>query len=131
MSIRNNRGITLLPLILMVVVFGALIGVGTGLIKQRVQKNQLLKASETMTSAIQSILSWSIENGALPIWGDNTPDANIDEFCEIVKKTHDPWHQGFIYIYAGGLTSGSGGGICGKTARGFPPSVPPISPLPS
>ena len=56
MSIRNNRGITLLPLILMVVVFGALIGVGTGVIKQRVQKNQLLKASESMTSAIQSIL---------------------------------------------------------------------------
>ena len=119
MPVHNNRGITLLPLILMVVVFGALIGVGTGVIKQRVQKNQLLKTAESMTSAIQSILSWSIENGALPIWGDNTPDANIDEFCEIVKKTHDPWHQGFVYIYAGGLASGSGGGICGKTSTGI------------
>ncbi len=119
MHIHNNRGITLLPLILMVVVFGALIGVGTGVIKQRVQKNQILKADEAMTSAIQSIFSWSIENSALPIWGDNTPDANIDEFCEIVKETHDPWHQGFVYIYAGGLTSGAGGGICGKTSTGI------------
>jgi hypothetical protein len=119
MHIHNNRGITLLPLILMVVVFGALIGVGTGVIKQRVRKNQLLKTAETMISANQSIFSGSIENGALPIWGDNTPDANIDEFCEIVKETHDPWHQGFVYIYAGGLTSGAGGGICGKTSTGI------------
>ena len=119
MPIHNNRGITLLPLILMVVVFGALIGVGTGVIKQRVQKNQRLKAAETITSAIQSIFSWSIENGALPIWGDNTPDASRDEFCEIVKKTDDPWHQDFVYIYAGELTSGAGGGICGKTSTGI------------
>ncbi len=119
MLVHNNRGITLLPLILMVVVFGALIGVGTGVIKQRVQKKQLLMTAETMTSAMQSILSWSIENGALPIWGDNTPDTNVDEFCEIVKKTDDPWHQGFVYIYAGELTPGTGGGICGKTGTGI------------
>ncbi len=119
MSFHNDKGITLLPLILMVVVFGALIGVGTGVIKQRVQKKQHLMAAETMTSAMQSIISWSIENGALPIWGDNTPDADIDEFCEIVKKTDDPWHQGFVYIYAGELTPGTGGGICGKTGTGI------------
>lgn len=119
MSFHNNRGLTLLPLILMVVVFGALIGVGTGVIKQRVQKKQILAAAETMTSAMQSIISWSIENGALPIWGDNTPDTNVDEFCEIVKKTDDPWHQDFVYIYAGELTSGAGGGICGKTSTGI------------
>ena len=119
MPFHNNRGITLLPLILMVVVFGALIGVGTGIIKQRVQRNQLLKTAESMTSAMQSIISWSIENNALPIWGDNTPDSNIDEFCEIVNKTDDPWHQDFVYIYAGELTSSTGGGICGKTSTGI------------
>ena len=119
MSVHNSRGMTLLPLILMVVVFGALVGVGTGVIKQRVLKNQQQKTAETITSAIQSIFSWSIENGALPIWGDNTPDTNVDEFCEIVKETHDPWHQGFVYIYDGGLTTGSGGGICGKTTTGI------------
>ena len=119
MSVHNNRGITLLPLILMVVVFGALLGVGTGVIKQRVQKIQQQKTAETITSAIQSIFSWSIENGTLPIWGDNIPDATRDEFCEIVKETQDPWHQGFVYIYAGGLTSGAGGGICGKTSTGI------------
>jgi len=119
MPVQNNRGITLLPLILMVVVFGALIGVGTGIIKQRVQRNQQQKAVQTMTSAVQSIISWSIENGALPIWGDNTPDATTDEFCEIVKETDDPWHQGFTYIYDGALASGVGGGICGKTSTGI------------
>jgi len=119
MPVQNNRGITLLPLILMVVVFGALIGVGTGIIKQRVQRNQQQKAAESITSAIQSIFSWSIENGALPIWGDNTPDTTTDEFCEIVRETDDPWHQGVTYIYAGELTSGTGGGICGKTSTGI------------
>jgi len=119
MPVQNNRGITLLPLILMVVVFGALIGVGTGIIKQRVQRNQQQKAAQTMTSAVQSIISWSIENGALPILCDNTPDAIIDEFCEIVRKTDDPWHQDITYIYDGALTSGAGGGICGKTSTGI------------
>ena len=119
MHIRNNKGITLLPLILMVVIFGALIGVGSGIIKQRVQRNQQQKTAEIMASTIQSIISWSIENGALPIWGDNTPDATIDEFCEIVRETDDPWHQDILYIYDGALTSGAGGGICGKTATGI------------
>ena len=119
MFVYNNRGFTLLPLILMVVIFGALIGVGMGVIKQRVQKAQQQKTAETMTATIQSIFSWSVEKGALPIWGDNIPDANVDEFCEIVKSREDAWHQGFIYLYDGALTSTAGGGVCGKTATGL------------
>ncbi len=119
MLVYNNRGVTLLPLILMVVVFGALIGVGTGVIKQRVQKIQQQKTTETMTAVMQSIYSWSMENRALPIWGDNTPDGTIDEFCEIAQETQDVWHQDFVYLYDGGLTAGTGGGICGKTGSGI------------
>jgi len=119
MYIQNNKGLTLLPLILMVVVFGALIGVGTGIIKQRVKRNQQQKAAQTMTSAVQSIISWSIENGTLPIWGNNIPDTDTDEFCEIVRETDDPWHQDITYIYDGALASGAGGGICGKTSTGI------------
>jgi hypothetical protein len=114
MPIHNNRGIALLPLILMVVVFGALLGFGTGMVKQRVLKNQQKKTADSMTWAIQSIFSWSIENNALPIWGDNAVDTVVDEFCEIVKMTHDPWHQEFVYIYDNALASSAGGGICGR-----------------
>lgn len=123
MYIHNNRGIALLPLILMVVVFGALLGFGTGVVKQRVLKNQQKRTTDSMVWAIQSIFSWSMENNALPVWGDNATDAVVDEFCEIVTTTSDPWRQDFIYIYDGGLASSAGGGICGRTGSAISTSA--------
>ena len=119
MYLHDNKGLALLPLILMVAVFGALVGVGMGVVKQRVQKIQLQKTNATITSAVQSIFGWSIENGILPIWGDNIPDTNIDEFCEIIKTRQDNWQQPLVYIYDSDLTSNSTGSICGNTTTGI------------
>ncbi len=119
MKIYNNKGLALLPLILMVVVFGAILGVGIGAAKQRVENSQYQKTRETMAAAVAAIISWSTENTVLPIWDDGTPDTDIDEFCEIAKKCDDIWHQGFIYAYDGNLTSLANGGICGKTSTGI------------
>jgi len=119
MILQRNKGIALLPLILMVVVFGALLGVGMGVVKQRVEKAQQQKTVEAMRSAVQTIIGWAAETGTLPVWGDNTPDANMDEFCEVVKERDDTWHQGFVYAYDSSLTDLSAGGICGKTSTGI------------
>jgi hypothetical protein len=115
MPIRNNRGLALLPLIMMVVVFGVLLGFGTGVVKQRVLKIQQKRTADSMAWAIQSIFSWSTQNNALPVWGDNTIDTVVDEFCEVVAKAHDPWHQNFVYLYDGALGMPGGGGLCGRT----------------
>ena len=119
---QNKKGIALLPLIMMVVVFGALVGVGMGVVKQRVEKEQRLKTVENMTAAVQAISSWSLLNGSLPQWGDNTPDTVIDEFLEIVKQPEDAWQQDFIYSYATDLAQGMPGDICGKTTTTIPGS---------
>lgn len=119
MKIYNNKGLALLPLIMMVVVFGALLGVGIGLVKDRVQNTQKLKTIETLASAADEIISWSAQSGILPVWGDNTPDSDIDEFCEVVKNNTDIWKQNLIYAYDSDLTLAANGGICGKTTTGI------------
>ena len=120
MLFRNQQGLALLPLIMMVVVFGALVGVGMGVVKQRVEKAQQLKTAENMTAAVRSISAWAMLNGSLPQWGDNTPDTIADEFSEIVKQPEDAWQQDFIYSYAGDLAPGMPGDVCGKTATVIP-----------
>jgi hypothetical protein len=122
MHCRNQHGIALLPLILMVVVFGALVGVGMGVVKQRVEKAQQIKTAENMTAAVRSISAWTMLNGSLPQWGDNTPDTVVDEFTEIVKQPEDAWQQDLIYSYASDLGPGMPGDICGKTATAIPGS---------
>jgi hypothetical protein len=119
MKIYNNKGLALLPLIMMVVVFGALLGVGIGLVKDRVQNAQKLKTIDTLASAADAIISWSAQSGVLPFWGDNTPDSDIDEFCEVVKNGTDIWNQNLIYAYDSDLTLAANGGICGKTTTGI------------
>ena len=119
MYIRDNKGLALLPLILMVVVFGALLGVGVGLIKDRVQNTQKLKTIDTLSSAADAIISWSSQSGILPVWGDNTPDGTIDEFCEVVNNNTDAWNQNLIYAYDADLSLAANGGICGKTTTGI------------
>jgi len=119
MYLRNKKGLALLPLILMVVVFGAVLGVGIGAVKQRVENAQYEKTNETMSAAAAAIVSWSTSSGVLPIWDDGVPDTDIDEFCDVVKTCDDTWHQAFIYAYDADLTLLANGGICGKTSTGI------------
>jgi len=119
MYLCDNKGLALLPLILMVVVFGALLGVGVGLVKDRVENAQKLKTMDALSSAVAAISSWSAQSGILPVWGDNTPDGTMDEFCELVKNGTDVWNQNLIYAYDPDLTVAANGGICGKTTTGI------------
>ncbi len=119
MKIYNNKGLALLPLILMVVIFGALLGAGTGLIKDRVRNAQQQLTFDTLTAAVEAIFSWSGQSGILPVWGDNTPDTTIDEYCEVVNKRDDTWHQDLIYGYDSDLTLAANGGICGNNSTGI------------
>jgi hypothetical protein len=92
----------------------ALMGFGLSVIGPKARRAKLQQTSETLDAGVQSIINWSVQNGRLPIWGDNSPDSTIDEFCEIVKNTDDAWKKPLIYIFDNNLTDPVTGGVCGR-----------------
>jgi hypothetical protein len=109
-----NQGFALLPLILSVLVIVTLIGFGLSVIGPKAKRAKNHQTFNTLDTGVQSIINWSTQNGKIPIWGDGSPDATIDEFCEIVKETNDAWKKPLLYIYDNNLTDAAAGGVCGR-----------------
>ncbi len=101
----TDTGFALMPVILTVLIAGALIGVGLTIIGPRLQKKSYNKTRVSMDAAVQAIISWSSTNNRLP---DNAT------FPTIVRNTNDAWQKQFVYVYDNSLTNPLTGGICGR-----------------
>jgi hypothetical protein len=101
----KNTGFALMPVILTVLITGALIGVGLTVIGPRLQKENYNETMVAMDAAVQAIISWSSTNNRLP-------DGST--FPTIVGNINDAWQNPFIYVYDNSLTSPSTGGLCGR-----------------
>ncbi|MFH1982186.1 MAG: LamG domain-containing protein [Pseudomonadota bacterium] len=99
-----------MPLILTVVIVGALIGVGMTILAPLVKQTKYNEAGRRIDSAIDAIVSWSAANGRLP-------DSAL--FASVVKDTEDPWRRPLVYVYDNALTAAPSGGICGRQTTGI------------
>ena len=100
-----DSGFAFMPLILTILIIGALIGAGMSLLGPRVKKAKYTEAGSTISAAIDAILSWSAANGRLP-------DTAL--FATVVRNTIDPWRKPLVYGYDNALTATATGGICGR-----------------
>jgi type II secretory pathway pseudopilin PulG len=105
MKRRKEKGFALLPVILAVMILGALIGVGLTVIVPRIKKEKYNQSHAAMDAAVQAIISWAATNERLP-----TSAA----FPSVVKTTADAWRKTLLYVYDNTLTSLATGGICGR-----------------
>ena len=110
MNSVNKKGFALMPLIIAIIIIGALIGAGLTLVESRAKKARYDRTGEILTSAAQSVIAWSLANGRLP---DDTT------FPSVVSKSTDDWGRSLIYIYDGNLTAVSSGGLCGRSSTGL------------
>lgn len=94
-----------MPIILSVLVIGALMGVGLTLIAPRIKKEKYNETNRTITAAVQAVISWSAANRRLP---DST------QFAAVVRNRYDAWKKPVVYVYDNDLISTSAGGICGR-----------------
>lgn len=105
MKESDSKGFALFFLIAAILVVSALIGAGITMIGPRVIKAKYDRSEEILTAAMQSVISWSVENGKLP-------DAAT--FPSIMPSAVDDWGKSLVYIYDNNLTSSATGGICGR-----------------
>jgi len=101
----QQNGFALMPVILAVLIMGALIGVGLTLVGPRVKREKYNQTNNTITAAVQAVTSWSVPNGRLP---------NSSEFPAVVRNIHDAWRKSLVYVYDNYLASSSTGGTCGR-----------------
>lgn len=101
----QDNGFALFPVILAVLIMGALIGFGLTLIGPRIKKEKYTQTHETIIAAIQAIVSWSLANGRLP---------DSSNLSSVVGNLDDAWRKSFVYVYDNRLASSSTGGICGR-----------------
>jgi len=112
MKASGNKGFALYFLIAAILVIGALIGAGLTLVGPRAKKARYDRTQDILAAAEQSIVSWAAANGRIPVWGDNVPDATIDEFCEVTANQNDAFTRPLVYIYDNNLTVS----LCGRSS---------------
>lgn len=101
----SKAGFTLVELAMVLVVIGLLIGLGMGLIGPLTKRAKYTETKETINAGVESIVGYVASNGRVPIWGDYTADATIDEFIEVVKDPNDAWTKPLYYFFESLLTS--------------------------
>ncbi|RPH49684.1 MAG: hypothetical protein EHM85_13040 [Desulfobacteraceae bacterium] len=112
MKESGDKGFALFFLIAAILVVGALIGAGLALVGPGAKKAKYDQTKDILAAAEQSVISWSAANGRIPVWGDNAPDAIIDEFCEVTANRNDAFARPLVYIYDNNLTSS----LCGSSS---------------
>ena len=101
----QQNGFALMPVILAVLIMGALIGVGLTLVGPRVKREKYNQTNNTITASLQAVTSWSVANGRLP---------DSSEFPAVIRNIDDAWRKSLVYVYDNNLASSSTGGSCGR-----------------
>lgn len=99
----NKKGMTLLPLILMIIIMGGLIVAGITLVGPLATRAKVNETKDTLNAAVDAIVNYAASNGRLP---DNT------QFPTIVRNQNDSWGRPLYYTYDNDLTTA--GSVCGR-----------------
>lgn len=109
-SANGQAGMALMPLVLTVVIAGALIGAGMHMVGPMTRRNQIETTHSLLDRAARSIIAWSMTQGRLPTAAEFSAAAGVRE---------DPWRRALVYVYDGNLAADAGGGLCGRESTGM------------
>lgn len=101
----GQKGVALMPLVLTLVVAGALIAAGTNLVGPTSRNMRIETTRQLLDRAARSVIAWSATHGRLP---------TAAEFVAAAGVRDDPWRRTLVYVYDGHLAALSGGGLCGR-----------------
>jgi hypothetical protein len=117
--LRSQSGITLLNIIFLFVLIGALMAAGALLVEPMVKRGKIDATKTIINGAVDAVLSWSIANGRIP------PDAGA--FAGVVGNPNDAWGSPLLYLFDSSLTNAGTGGLCGATATGSSYNGQPVA----
>ncbi len=108
----DKKGFTIIEVAIVMVIVGLLVGFGATLIGPLTERSKRMATTENIMGAVESIVGFAAAEKRLPLWGDNTVDGSLDEFCEVVTKRRDSAAKPIYYFLDSRLTTP--GSLCGR-----------------
>ncbi len=108
----SSKGFTLIEIAIVLVIVGLLLGLGTSLVGPLTKKSKRSESQEDVNAAVNAIIGYAASNNRLPVWGDNTADGTLDEFCEVVTDRTDSFQKPIYYFCENLLTAV--GSVCSR-----------------
>ncbi len=103
--ITNKTSFTLVEIAIVLVIIGLLVGLGAGLMGPLTKRAKYNETKETMSAAIESVISFAAANNRVP---------TTSEFPTAVRNPRDAWTKDLYYIPDADLDDLNAGGICGR-----------------
>lgn len=111
----RHKGFTIIEVAIVLVIIGMIIGFGASLVGPLTIRAKRIESREILNAASESIVGFAAANGRLPVWGDNTSDTTVNEFCEIITNRKDAFTQPLYYFPADANNLlQTPGAICGR-----------------
>lgn len=108
----SRSGMTLLSVILLLMLAGALVTAGIKTIGPLLQRGKTNDTKTTVNSTVDSIISWSVSRGHLP--------GTSIEFAQATTNQFDAWGRQLRYLYDKSLISATGiNAICRQNTTGL------------
>ncbi len=97
---------------IVLVIVGLLVGFGTRLATSMSTRSKRIESREAARAAAAPVIGHAASYQSIPIWGDDTPDGTVNEFCEVVTSRKDATSKPLYYLYDGSLTPF--GSVCNR-----------------
>ncbi|MFH2045903.1 MAG: Ig domain-containing protein [Pseudomonadota bacterium] len=111
----DQKGFTIIEIAIVMIIIGTIIGFGASLVVSLTARAKRTESKDILKAASESIIGFAAVNARLPIWGNNLPDATIDEVCEVITNQRDTFTQPVYYFPADGANQlQTVGSICGR-----------------
>lgn len=117
-GMKNNRGFTILGIAMLLVIIGALIGIGAEIVGTLTKRAKIIETKKLTDAALEALASYGASGNTLPATGS---------FSSAVKNPNDAWTRSFYYILDTKLTDTAVGGICGRKTTNLTVKVCPDS----
>jgi len=95
----NHKGFTIIEVAIVMVIIGLLVGFGVALVRPLTERSNRMATTEIVQAAVESIVGFAATEKRLPQWGNNTADATLDEFCEVVTRRRDKAGKPLYYFF--------------------------------
>ncbi|MBA3036264.1 MAG: prepilin-type N-terminal cleavage/methylation domain-containing protein [Desulfobacterium sp.] len=111
----GQKGFTIIELAIVMIIIGTIIGFGASMVVSLTVRAKRTESKDILKAASESIIGFAAVHARLPIWGNNAPDAILDEVCEVITNPIDTFSQPVYYFPADAANQlQTAGSICGR-----------------
>jgi type II secretory pathway pseudopilin PulG len=116
----KKKGMTLLPLIFVIMIMTGLIAAGIAVVAPLTKKAKYNDTQAAIDAAMKAVIGWSVANNRIP-----DASTGATGFATVAGNSNDAWNRSLVYIAADNLLNPSPAAICSRATTNLR-----VSPVP-